>query len=196
MHLNSQLIFKKYALTSFREGIRVLEIGPDKPAPSTYRELTGVRNMTWETLDIYEHPDIDHFADSHYEFPLDDGAYDVVVSGQVIEHVKKIWVWIEELARVCKPGGHVITINPISWPYHEAPVDCWRIYPEGMRAIYESAGLEIVLSKEESLEPFFPSARSFARFVAKPFLSGRGVRQWPVVDAITIGKKPEEPLSI
>src|SRR5690606_29497337 len=43
-------------------------------------------------------------------------------------------------------------INPISWHYHEAPVDCWRIYPEGMRALCDDAGLEVLLSTWESVE--------------------------------------------
>ncbi|MBU2063807.1 MAG: hypothetical protein KKF93_05375, partial [Candidatus Omnitrophica bacterium] len=50
--------------------------------------------------------------------------------------------------------GHVITIAPISWTYHEAPVDCWRIYPEGMKALYEEAGLKVDLCKFESLETY------------------------------------------
>ncbi|MFP4333725.1 MAG: hypothetical protein ACLFQJ_10540, partial [Campylobacterales bacterium] len=49
-------------------------------------------------------------------------------------------------------GGLVITVNPVSWVYHEAPIDCWRIYPEGMSALYEDANLEVLLSRWESLE--------------------------------------------
>jgi hypothetical protein len=59
---------------------------------------------------------------------------------------------MKEVARVCKPGGLVITLNPTSWPYHEAPVDCWRIYPEGMRALSEECGLEVVVCEFECLE--------------------------------------------
>jgi hypothetical protein len=69
-----------------------------------------------------------------------------------MEHVRKPWVWIKELARICKPGGHVITINPVSWPYHEYPIDCWRAYPEGMIGLYEDAGLKVITSRCESLE--------------------------------------------
>ena len=36
---------------------------------------------------------------------------------------------------IISPNGYIITINPVSWKYHEAPVDCWRIYPEGMKTI-------------------------------------------------------------
>ena len=72
----------------------------------------------------------------------------------MIEHVRQIWVWIGELARVCKVGGVVVTINPVSWPYHEAPgvPDCWRAFPEGMKALYEHASLEVKFSSWESLE--------------------------------------------
>jgi hypothetical protein len=75
-----------------------------------------------------------------------------VLSGNVIEHVRKIWVWIKEVARATKVGGLVITINPCSWPYHEIPVDCWRAYPEGMRALYDEARLEVLYLTWESLE--------------------------------------------
>jgi len=45
-----------------------------------------------------------------------------------------------------------ITINPVSWPYHEAPVDCWRIFPLGMEALAEEAGLSVELCLFDSLE--------------------------------------------
>ena len=107
-------------------------------------------------------------ASSEYSFPVPDETYDVVLSGQVIEHVRKIWVWMREVARVCKAGGIVITINPVSWPYHEAPIDCWRAYPEGMKALYEDSKLEVIFSGWESLEEpqfrnYMPGASREAR---------------------------------
>ena len=50
-----------------------------------------------------------------------------------------------------KPGGHVVTIAPVSWEYHEDPVDCWRIYPEGMKALCEDAGLKVITCEWETL---------------------------------------------
>jgi SAM-dependent methyltransferase len=89
---------------------------------------------------------------SEYAFPIDDDCYDIVLSGQVVEHVPRIWRWMREVSRVCKEGGVVITINPVSWQYHEAPLDCWRAYPEGMKALYEDSSLDVLLSRWESLE--------------------------------------------
>jgi SAM-dependent methyltransferase len=151
MHTNSRLLFQKYAKQYFRPGIRILEIGPEAN-PSTYQRTVGDSSIVWHTLDIRNDPSLTYCALSEYEFPVESASYDIVLSGQVIEHVRQIWIWIRELARVCKTGGLVVTINPVSWPYHEAPVDCWRIFPEGMRALYEYACLEVKLSCLESLE--------------------------------------------
>jgi SAM-dependent methyltransferase len=194
MHENSKLLFQKYARPYFRPDARILEIGPDL-VPSSYQRLVGLPAAQWHTIDVAARPGITIQAQGDYSFPVVDGSYDVVVSGQVLEHVKKAWLWIRELSRVCKPGGHVITVNPVSWPYHMAPVDCWRIYPEGMRALYEEGELEVLHSSWESLEP-----RSWLPRLPRPVnehrpgLLFRAARlcRYPLqraYDTITIGRK-------
>ena len=153
IHLNSTLLFIKYALKFFKDEIKVLEIGPDE-IPSSYRKKVKIKSIVWDTIDLSPNYNTTFLAKNEYQFPIEDKSYDIILSGQVIEHVRKIWIWIKELSRICKVGGHIITINPISYPYHEAPVDCWRIYPEGMKALYEEQGLKVVLSKLESLESY------------------------------------------
>ena len=144
-------MFAKYGKGFFRSSSRVLEIGPDG-SPSSYESLVNDRSITWETTDISGRDGITYPNAGEYSFPIPDDSYDVVLSGQVIEHVKKIWVWIRELERVCRKGGYVIIINPVSWPFHEVPVDCWRIYPDGMKALLEDTSLRVVESRFESLE--------------------------------------------
>src|SRR6516162_7505186 len=155
MHLNSRLLFEKHAKPYFKSGLRVLEIGPDE-IPSTYRTIVNDDSIQWETLDMSSHAvvrgSLTHSTTNEYVFPVPDNSFDIVLSGQVIEHVRKIWVWMREVSRVCKPGGRVITINPVSWPFHEYPVDCWRIYPDGMKSLYDDAGLRTELSVFESLD--------------------------------------------
>jgi len=105
---------------------------------------------------------------------------------------------MKELARVCRAGGKVITINPVSWPYHEYPIDCWRAYPEGMMALYEEANLKVLLSTAESLEtPHFKRyipGRSLAKLrrslrAAYTLLGAFGFPVEQAVDTITIGEK-------
>jgi SAM-dependent methyltransferase len=197
VHANSKLLFQKYATEYFSPGARVLEIGPDG-FPSAYRSLVDRGGLTWETLDVFKDARLTYVASSEYSFPIEDGRFDVVVSGQVIEHVRKIWRWMGEVSRVCKVGGVVITINPVSWPYHEAPVDCWRAYPEGVKALYEDASLEVLLSKWESLEASgfrrytpgaSPEAQSTRLRLAYQVLGRLGFPVERAYDTITIGRK-------
>jgi SAM-dependent methyltransferase len=203
MHRNSELLFARHALDLVAAASRVLEVGPDG-IPSSYQRLVRTRTgerapAIWHSVDLASRPGMTFAARSEYEFPIADGAYDVVLSGQVLEHVRKPWRWLPELARVCRPGGYVVTISPVTWPYHEAPVDCWRAYPEGLRALYEDAGLDVLLARQESLEgrAWLPRCPRPASDHAPGLLYklARFVR-WPLarsIDAITIGRRPAQP---
>ena len=151
MHPNDDLLLRRYACEYVEPDQRVLEVGPSFPS-QVQRVLDPTGSTTWHSVDLFEHPSLTYLASDPYEFPIDDDTYDIVVAANVLEHVPKVWVWIKELARVARPGAHVITVNPVSWPFHEFPLDCWRAYPDGMRALYEEAGLEVLLSTCESLE--------------------------------------------
>ncbi len=193
----------------------MLEIGPDAK-PSTYQRLVALSDVDWTTVDLEYSADqggrrpyaadwsaVDNLMSDRYSLPFASGTFDVVVSGQVIEHVPKVWTWFVELARVCKPEGHVITVSPISWPYHEAPVDCWRVFPDGMRALCDEARLEVIFSSFESLEPR-PSKRTYPgpshRWNETPTLYTklkdrvRWAFGWPTstaLDTLTIARKPD-----
>ena len=151
MHTNSILLFEKYAKPYFKPSLRVLEIGPDK-LPSTYQSLINDDSIIWHTTDINNNENLTYPTSDEYMSQIPDNTYDVVLCGQVIEHVKKIWVWISHIERMCADKGHIIIISPVSWPYHEAPVDCWRIYPSGMEALLEDTSFEIIDCHFESLE--------------------------------------------
>src|SRR5262249_52948922 len=128
---------------------RVLEIGPDV-FPSTFCGCCDRLDSQWDYLDLYEHPELTYSASDPYNYPIANDFYDVVISANVMEHVPKIWTWVRELVRITKKGGLIITIIPTSWPHH-AP-DCWRIYPDGMRALLEDVGLTIEFVTWGSLE--------------------------------------------
>jgi SAM-dependent methyltransferase len=145
MHPNSMALFNRYALEHFYKRVRVLEIGPNA-FPSAYQYGCKGRYASWDTLDIGSHPKLTYKRSNPYKFEIPDNRYDIVLSGQVIEHVPRPWVWMREVARVTTVGGLVITIAPVSWKYHKCPVDCWRIYPDGMNALYEHAGIVPIYS--------------------------------------------------
>lgn len=158
MHLNSELLFKKYGVDYFKDGVNVLEIGP-AGFPSAYQKIINNPSIIWHTIDfgstVYIDSDtanLTYKLKTPYDFPVDNNRYDIVLSGQVIEHVEKIWLWVRELKRVVKKDGIIITINPTSWPYHQAPDDCWRIFPTGIKALANEVGLDVEMCLFESLE--------------------------------------------
>lgn len=198
MHNNSKLLFEKHILPVLKSGMKVLEIGPNG-FPSSFQQIAkDVSVACWDTLDIFENPKLTYQKSPEYDFPIEQDSYDIVLSGSVIEHVKKPWKWVPELARIIKPDGLLVTIGPISWVYHEDPVDCWRIYPEGMKALLEDAGLETVLCCWESLETpgyknYVPGVSRECRSQTKQFLSRfLGMFGFPVeraYDTVSIGRK-------
>ena len=197
MHPNGVLLFEKYAKPLVQRGRKVLEIGPDT-VPSTYNRLCQDLSLVWHTLDISDNALLTYPRSREYSFEIPDNSYDIVISAQVIEHVRRPWRWLREVARVVRIGGLVITINPVSWVYHEAPIDCWRIYPEGMTALYEDASLSVLMSRWETLEtPQFRKHtpgislehQSRRRRLISKALGRLGFAVEAAYDTITIGRK-------
>jgi hypothetical protein len=93
------LIFKKYALPYFVSGVKVLEIGPDS-FPSSFKTVVGNICDCWDTLDLYQDNRLTYTAASEYSFPIADHFYDIVLSGQVIEHVPNMALDKRSIARL------------------------------------------------------------------------------------------------
>src|SRR3954468_17144920 len=104
MHLNSRLAFSRYVLPYISDGQSVLEIGHDDD-PSTYRREASRLSLRWETADLGNAlmPDASSFQPATrptytmidpYKIPVPDESVDVVIAGQVIEHVPRICAWM------------------------------------------------------------------------------------------------------
>lgn len=144
MNLMSDLLYKFVERTA---NLKVLDVG-SFDVNGTYRCLMS---STWEYtgLDIQEGLNVDLVEEGPYEWGLLDNSYDVVISGQCLEHVEAPWLWIKELSRVCVLGGTVIVIAPWQSPVHRYPVDCWRILPDGMKYLLTYAGLTTTIVGKE-----------------------------------------------
>lgn len=180
MHQNSYDLFVKHALPYFQKGANVLEVGPDDPTEPMSLEglLKQIVTVNYRCCSPEnDRPHRVHMVNEYLTAALTDD-FDIVFSANVVEHVRKPWLWFKELTRVTKPVGLVISVSPISWPYHEAPVDCWRLYPEAYKALFEEAGLECVLAVTgESPQ------------VEDRWRDEHGDK--PVIDCIAIGRKPQ-----
>ncbi len=111
---------------------------------SRYKPMIMTRATKYTAMDIQAFPGIDIVGDVLAP-PLPDSSYDTVLSTHVLEHVQKPWVMVEQIARVLKSGGHCVLMAPFMYPFHADPTDFFRYTEQGMRSLFESAGMEIIL---------------------------------------------------
>lgn len=80
---------------------------------------------------------------SALDLPFQDGAFDVVISQEVFEHLPDPWAALAEVTRTLKPGGRLYLQVPFVIGYHSGPADYWRFTHEGLERLIEGSGLEI-----------------------------------------------------
>ena len=113
---------------------KILDVGSGD-VNGTYRKLFFQWNYTG--MDISKGENVDVVMKDQYTFPFKGETFDVVISGQALEHVRMFWITAMEIERVLKPGGLICLIVPGASGVHRYPVDCWRMLPDGMDALCE-----------------------------------------------------------
>lgn len=107
----------------------------------SYRSLCQNPNWEYVGLDIEPGLNVDLVVEPH-NYGIHE-EFDVVISGQMVEHCEWPWTVFEQIAAALKPGGIHINIMPSSGPYH-CPPDRWRYLPESAAALCRWASLEVL----------------------------------------------------
>lgn len=87
-------------------------------------------------------------ADLHFDaagrVPLPEATADIVLSSQVLEHVRSPQDYLREAHRLLKPAGVLLLSTHGYWRYHPDPTDFWRWTRDGLVVEIERAGFEVV----------------------------------------------------
>lgn len=127
------------------ECLKVIDIGSYQyEGQKSYRELIDGPRWSYAGVDISKGPNVDVIMQSAYALPFGDDSVDLIVCGQVFEHVEFFWLTWKEMVRILKPGGRIFLIAPSRGFDHKYPVDCWRFYPDGYRALAKWGGLSLL----------------------------------------------------
>ena len=86
-----------------------------------------------------EHPSVDVVMTGPYSLPFEDETFDLVVSGQMLEHCSNPFKSVAEMKRVLKTGGRLALAAPSAGPRHDAQ-DGWRFMDDAFRFIMEDIG--------------------------------------------------------
>lgn len=127
---------------------KVLEVG-SKSRKAEYRRLWERKGWTYTGCDLGAGPNVDTVLADPFVFPWQEGTFDAVISGQMLEHNTMFWLTFLEMNRVLKMGGMMIHIAPSRGAEHRAPTDCWRFYRDGMAALADWSGFELVEARTD-----------------------------------------------
>lgn len=155
------------------KGINILDVGGRDIKPGqdrSYKEMFKDVVNEYYIADILPGPNVTHVMPGDYELPFDTDSIDLVVCGQVLEHVKNPFRSVIEMTRVLKPGGYIICIAPSAGKRHDS-IDCWRFMDDAFQAIAEEANLITITDYVDREQP---DERS---------------RRW--ADHVFVGQKPE-----
>lgn len=134
----------KYLNAFANSSLSVADIGSQN-VNGTYRPLFENPNWTYTGIDVLPGANVDVVLESAYEWKnVESEKFDVVISGQTLEHVEFFWLTLLEISRILKKGGVCCIIVPGAGPEHRFPVDCWRFFPDGLRAMAKYAKWEIL----------------------------------------------------
>jgi len=73
-------------------------------------------------------PDIEFFAGDLFEVPVPRGAFDIVVSCQIIEHVDDRQRFVDLVADLLRPGGHLLLVTDNAWNIARWDPQVWARY--------------------------------------------------------------------
>jgi SAM-dependent methyltransferase len=138
------------------EPLMIVDLG-SHDVNGSYQSLFAEPPWHYQGVDVASGKNVDLVLRNAYDWrELITASADVVICGQTLEHTEFFWETMLEIARVLKPHGLCCIIVPSSGPQHLFPTDCWRTYPDGLRAMARYAGLEVLEARTqwEDLEQY------------------------------------------
>ena len=139
--------FKDNYLNS-NDSLDILDVGSlDNSGDNyNYRSIFDNPNWRYTGLDFEKGDNVDILVEDIYNWgEIQDKSFDVVISGQLFEHLGFFWLTMSEIERAMKKGGLCCIIAPSGGPRHGvSDSDCYRFYEDGMVALANYAELDVV----------------------------------------------------
>ncbi len=135
---------------------RYVDVHPDSSSPlsvvdiggvdinGSYREIFSAEVFAYRSADTDPEQPADILLPSNYQLPLESNSVDFVLCGQTLEHCEFFWLLFDEMMRILRPTGMLFLIVPSAGPIHRFPVDCYRFYPDSLRAMAKHSQCHLI----------------------------------------------------
>lgn len=144
------------------KGADVLEVGSCDVNGSVRPYIERLRPRRYLGVDAEPGPSVDRVVDCEKLTTEVAGLWQIVISTEMLEHVRDWQTCMEQLAEIVKPGGLLlITTRSPGFPYHPFPEDHWRFTCGDMVIIQSELNLKL-LEVEDDL-PQCPGVLTLAR---------------------------------
>lgn len=151
MHLSAydkvQALINGYLGDLKNQPLNFVEIGSMVAEATQFdiKPLLSGTNWSYIGVDIAAGNNVDVVLKDPYAWAeIADASVDIILANQVFEHVEFPWITMKEIERVLKPQGVALIVSPAGGIEHRFPYDCYRIYPDGWRALCKHAGLNAI----------------------------------------------------
>ena len=134
-----------------------------------YKELLRNHIEKYIGADISTKDGADLVVAENEPIPLPNNSVNIVLSTQVLEHVKDVPFYLKETYRVLKKDGIVIISTHGIWPYHPYPEDYNRWTRPGLINSLESTGFNI-LQIDSILGPLASATQFKVLFLAEKLI--------------------------
>lgn len=137
MHASSYRIMKRLIerIPRGSEPLSVLDVG-SFDVNGTYRDLIPDA-WSYVGLDIRSGPNVDVVVADPYNWAeLNGRQFDLVISGQCLEHCEFPWLTANEMLCHLRVGGFAAVVAPFVQARHNHPHDYWRFLDSGLKALF------------------------------------------------------------
>ncbi|MFA5745051.1 MAG: class I SAM-dependent methyltransferase [Candidatus Paceibacterota bacterium] len=170
----------------------ILDVGGSKK--SGYHELIKGKH-TITTGNINEDYGIDVVFDAQESWPFEDSSFDGVLLINVLEHLYRYDIAIEEAYRVLKEGGVIAGVVPFVFNVHGSPNDYFRYTKSALLKMFGDRGFKDVRIVELGTGAFSVIYHCLLGFVRFDWLATPLIAFFGGIDKLILRLKPNNKMS-